>query len=140
GHGTPHRALRPHRHSGPVHRPARSAARGSAASGWLRSSSALLSRKPSEMSSRPTSFASDDRDACLGANCLAALFLQRYSTIDAHRAALDMVAGAGFGVTEITHPRLLPLQEAPLVRRHAEELGLAIRAVHAPPMRRDSTL
>src|SRR6266571_1594967 len=78
--------------------------------------------------------------ASLGANCLAALFLQRYTTIDAHCAALDAVAVAGFGVTEISHPRLLPLQEAPLVRRHAEEIGLVIRAVHTPPMRRDSTL
>jgi sugar phosphate isomerase/epimerase len=76
----------------------------------------------------------------LGANCLAALFLRDHPVLDAHRAALDAVAAAGFGVTEISHPRLFPVQEAPLLRRHAEEIGLVIRAVHAPPMRRDPTL
>src|SRR2546425_10317122 len=76
----------------------------------------------------------------LGANCLAALFLSDHPVLDAHRAALDAVAGASFGVTEISPPGLLFSQDAPLLRRHAEEIGLAIRAVHAPPMRRDSTL
>lgn len=76
----------------------------------------------------------------LGANCLAVLFLQDHPVLDAHRAALDAVAAAGFGVTEISHPRLLSLRDAPLLRRHAAEIGLAILAVHAPPMRRDPIL
>src|SRR5713226_150078 len=97
-------------------------------------------RSSAELSSPLTSFGSDDRDACFGANCLAALYLRDHPVLDAHRAALDAVAAAGFSVTEISHPRLLPLYEAPHVRRHAEEIGLAIRAVHAPPMRRDATL
>jgi sugar phosphate isomerase/epimerase len=80
------------------------------------------------------------RRACLGANCLAGLLFRDHAVIDAHRAALDAIAAAGFGVTEISHPGLLSLKEAPLVRRHAEQIGLEIRAVHAPPMRRDPTL
>jgi sugar phosphate isomerase/epimerase len=76
----------------------------------------------------------------LGANCLAALFLRDHLPLDAHCAALDRVADADFDVTEISHPALLPLRSAPSVRTHADHLGLAVCAVHAPPMRRDPTL
>jgi sugar phosphate isomerase/epimerase len=76
----------------------------------------------------------------LGANCLPWFFLERYPAADAYRAALEVVATSGFALTEISHPGLLPLREASHVRRYAETVGLAIRAVHAPPMRRDPTL
>jgi sugar phosphate isomerase/epimerase len=76
----------------------------------------------------------------LGANCLAGHFLAGRSVGDAHREALATLAAAGFGLTEISSPGLLPLHEAARVRQHAEGLGVAIRAVHAPPMRRDPTL
>jgi sugar phosphate isomerase/epimerase len=76
----------------------------------------------------------------LGANCLAALFLDSHTLLDAHRAALDYVAAAGFPLTEISHPELLPVKDAARVRRHAQAAGVRVRAVHAPPMRRDPTL
>src|SRR5690349_17789778 len=79
-------------------------------------------------------------NAALSANCLAGLFLAGRSVVDAHRAALDSLAAAGFSLTEISSPGLLPYSEAARVRQHAEEIGVAIRAVHAPPMRRDPTL
>lgn len=76
----------------------------------------------------------------LGANCLSSLFLDDHAIPDSHRAAFDTVAAAGFSVTEISHPRMLSQRDAPALRRHAENIGLAIRAVHAPPMRRDAAL
>jgi sugar phosphate isomerase/epimerase len=50
------------------------------------------------------------------------------------------VASVGFTLTEISHPGLLPLSYTATVRDHALQLGVAIHAVHAPPMRRDPTL
>jgi sugar phosphate isomerase/epimerase len=76
----------------------------------------------------------------LGANCLAGLFLEGRSVVDAHCAALDCLAATGFAATEISSPGLLSIDEAPSVRQHAERVGLSIRAVHAPPMRRDPML
>src|SRR5438874_2701528 len=78
--------------------------------------------------------------ATLGANCLPWFFLERYLPADAHRAALEVIAASGFAITEISYPGLLPLREASRVRRHAQVNGLTVRAVHAPPMRRDPTL
>lgn len=79
-------------------------------------------------------------DASLGANCLPTLFLHKNALIDAHCAALDAIAAAGFRLTEISQPALLSRDDAPRVRRHTEASGLAIRAVHAPLIRRDLTL
>jgi sugar phosphate isomerase/epimerase len=76
----------------------------------------------------------------LGANCLAALFLHRHPATDAHVAALEAIAEAGYAATEISHPGLLLLRSAPPLRSHADRLGLTVSAVHAPPMRRDLTL
>src|SRR5215216_185619 len=78
--------------------------------------------------------------ALLGANCLASLFLHGPTLVEAHRAALDGLAAAGFRLTEISQPGLLTLRAAAPVRRYADELGIAVWAVHAPPMRRDLTL
>jgi sugar phosphate isomerase/epimerase len=81
-----------------------------------------------------------ERSAGLGANCLTALYLRCCSTIDALRAALDAVAGAGYSLTEISQPAQLSGSDGPALRRHAERSGLTICAVHAPLMRHDLTL
>jgi sugar phosphate isomerase/epimerase len=76
----------------------------------------------------------------LGANCLVTAFLDGRTLLDAHRTTLEALAVARFSVTEISQPGLLPHRDATIVRDHAEQLGVEIRAVHAPPMRRDPTL
>jgi sugar phosphate isomerase/epimerase len=75
-----------------------------------------------------------------GANCLAALYMDRHASGDAHRLALDQIREVGYHATEISQPGLLSLGDTPAVRRHAEAIGLEVHAVHAPPMRRDPSL
>ena len=75
-----------------------------------------------------------------GANCLIGPFLHGRSLLDAHRAALDLLAELHFNVTEVSQPGLLSPGDAPRLLAHSRRLGIEIRAVHAPPMRRDPTL